>query len=110
MYFSSCIPSPSTSAFKNELTDDILIPLNDRAEVLEMQRWDNHMIMFTYTLELAEMKTRGSIIKKIETQAGEYLKIMIIGLGSNEIKIGYKFVDSITQHYLFIDRMELICN
>ncbi len=110
MYFSSCIPSLSTSAIKIELTDDILIPLNDRAEILEMHRWDNHMIMFTYILDLAEMKTRGSIIKKIETQAGEYLKIMIIGLGSNEIKIGYRFVESITQHYLFIDRMELICN
>lgn len=49
-------------------------------------------------------------MKKIETKYGEYLKLLIVALPEDELKLGLKYVDSITQHYLFIDQMTIVGN
>ena len=66
LYFSSCFDEGSTA-----LIDDILIPLPDQQPThLSLQRWENHMIMFTHLIDISELKSRQSTKKMYETKAG----------------------------------------
>ena len=66
LYFSSCFDEGSTT-----LTDDILLPLPEQVpNQLCLQRWENHMIMFTHLLDITELKSRQSTKKRYETKAG----------------------------------------
>ena len=63
MYFSSIFDNKS-----HKINDDIFIPLEMQPpEVLLLQRWENHMVMFTYELNLEEFKSRRTIKKIYET-------------------------------------------
>lgn len=61
LYFSSCFDEGSTT-----LTDDILIPLPNQQlpNHLSLQRWENHMIMFTHLIDIADLKSRQSTKKR----------------------------------------------
>ena len=66
MYFSSCFDEQSSI-----LSDDILIPLQDSLPAaVDLHRWENHMIMFTYSIDITELKSRKSTKKKYETKSG----------------------------------------
>lgn len=50
------------------------------------------MIMFTHHVDLAELKTRTTIMKNVETKAGEVLKMIITVLSDQQLKLGAKFI------------------
>lgn len=73
------------------LTDDIIISGDfSSCESLQLQRWENHMVMFSTDVDIAELRSRPVVSRKVETMCGEVLKMIIIGLKDNELKIGNK--------------------
>ena len=104
MYFSSVIDANVTT-----LADDLIIPVESESipDFIEMQRWQNHMIMFVHEIDLSDLKTRSTTKKKYEVKAGEILSFMITVLDEKEIKFGNKLIKSISQHYLFINSFTL---
>ena len=104
MYF-----SPVMDANVPTLSDDLVISINgsELPESIELQRWQNHMILFTHEVDLSDLKTRTSTKKTLETRANEILSFMITVLGEDDIKFGNRLIRSISQHYLTIDSFTL---
>ena len=60
MHFSSSFSHKSQS-----LTDDIIMPLPKKIPShINLQRWENHMILFSHSIDVTELKTRKSTKKK----------------------------------------------
>lgn len=60
MHFSSCFDEKSEL-----LADDIIIPIPDSIPPsIDLQRWENHMILFTHSIDIAELKSRRSTKKR----------------------------------------------
>ena len=74
MYFSSVM-----DANASVISDDVVVPLNspDLPEFIELQRWQNHMVLFTHEVDLSDLKTRATTKKKLETKSGEILSFMV---------------------------------
>lgn len=99
-YFSSVFTRESA-----DLGDDLLIELEDGSlpEDLTLQRWENCMMVFSFELEVGELRNRSLLKKRVETRQEEVVHLEMWVYGERDIFLTDRHVESISQHYLILE-------
>lgn len=103
-YFSGTFDHQNT-----RLQDDLLLRLeNGVPDSISLQRWENCMVVFSFDLELPELRTRGSARRKVETRQLEILSLSFSIYEEKEVLFSDKYLESISQHYLIIEDIAFV--
>mgnify|MGYP003431786130 CR=1 FL=1 len=84
-YFSNAYNSSQAQQYSITLNHNIVLPLSDSSTLsLQLQAWENHMIIFQHQVDLGELKTRTATRKRVEIRQGEILDLTVHMLKENE--------------------------
>ncbi len=73
-YFSNVYSTRNAEQHSILINHSLVLPLNDPpCLALRLQAWEKHMVVFQHEVELAELRTRAAVRKKVEVRQGEIL-------------------------------------
>ena len=70
-YFTNVYSTRNAQQHSILINHSLVLPLNDPpCLALLLQTWQNHMIVFQHEVDLAELRTRPAVRKKVEVRQG----------------------------------------
>lgn len=83
-YFSNAYNSSQAQQYSITLNHNIVLPISASSVLsLQLQAWENHMIIFQHQVDLGELKTRTATRKRVEIRQGEILDLTVHILKEN---------------------------
>lgn len=92
------------------MEDDVLIELDADVvpETINLNRWENCMIVFSFEIDIVELRSRNFTKKKVETKHMEFLGLDFQVYQQKEILFTDKYIENVSQHYLIIEDLYFV--